>query len=77
VYGQTDLTRFIFSILGAGGGRGGGGGGGGVGEGRGYSGGDDDQFTDGVYTKGTRAHTHRELIREWLWEPKRSSIEYI
>jgi len=20
-------------------------------------------------TKGTRAHTHRELIREWLWEP--------
>jgi len=24
-------------------------------------------------TKGTRAHTHRELIREWLWEPKGSS----
>ena len=23
-------------------------------------------FTDGSYTKGTRAHTHRELIREWL-----------
>ena len=23
-------------------------------------------FTDGLYTKGTRAHTHRELIREWL-----------
>jgi len=21
-------------------------------------------------TKGTRAHTHRELIRTWLWEPK-------
>jgi len=28
-------------------------------------------------TKGTRAHTHRELIREWLWEPKESSLEYI
>jgi len=27
-------------------------------------------FTDGSYTKGTRAHTHRELIREWLWEPR-------
>ena len=27
-------------------------------------------YTDGVYTKGTRAHTHREPIREWLWEPK-------
>ena len=24
-------------------------------------------FTDGLYTKGARAHTHRELIREWLW----------
>jgi len=24
-------------------------------------------------TKGTRAHTHRELIRKWLWEPKGSS----
>ena len=23
-------------------------------------------FTEGLYTKGTRAHTHRELIREWL-----------
>jgi len=23
-------------------------------------------------TKGTRAHTHRELIRKWLWEPKGS-----
>ena len=34
-------------------------------------------FTDGVYTKGTRAHTQRELIREWLWEPKGSSLEYI
>ena len=29
------------------------------------------------YTKGTRAHTHRELIRKWLWEPKGSSLEYI
>jgi len=28
-------------------------------------------------TKGTRAHTHRELIRMWLWEPKGSSLEYI
>ena len=28
-------------------------------------------------TKGTRAHTHRELIRTWLWEPKGSSLEYI
>jgi len=28
-------------------------------------------------TKGTRAHTHRELIREWLWEPKGSSLESI
>jgi len=27
-------------------------------------------------TKGTRAHTHRELIRTWLWE-KGSSLEYI
>jgi len=34
-------------------------------------------FTDGVYTKETRAHTHKELIREWLWEPKGSSLEYI
>jgi len=33
--------------------------------------------TDGLYTKGTRARTHRELIREWLWEPKGSSLEYI
>ena len=23
------------------------------------------------------AHTHRELIREWLWKPKGSSLEYI
>jgi len=23
-------------------------------------------FTDGLYTKSTRAHTHRELIRDWL-----------
>jgi len=28
-------------------------------------------------TTGTRAHTHRELIRKWLWEPKGSSLEYI
>ena len=28
-------------------------------------------------TKRTRAHTHRELIRTWLWEPKGSSLEYI
>jgi len=28
-------------------------------------------------TKGTRAHTHRELIRKWFWEPKGSSLEYI
>jgi len=28
-------------------------------------------------TKGTRAHTHRELIRKWLWEPMGSSLEYI
>jgi len=34
-------------------------------------------FTDGLCTKGTRAHTHRELIREWLSEPKGSSLEYI
>jgi len=27
------------------------------------------KFTDGLYTKETRAHTHRELIREWPWEP--------
>ena len=24
-------------------------------------------FTDGSYTKSTRAHRHRELIREQLW----------
>jgi len=34
-------------------------------------------FTDGLYTKGTRAQTHSQLIREWLREPKRSSLEYI
>jgi len=34
-------------------------------------------FKDIYITKGTRAHTHRELIREWLWEPKGSSLEYI
>jgi len=32
---------------------------------------------DGLYTKGTRAHTHRELVREWLWEPKGSFLECI
>jgi len=35
-------------------------------------------YSQTVYnTKGTRAHTHRELIRTWLWEPKGSSLEYI
>ena len=35
-------------------------------------------FTDGLYnTEGTRAHTHRELVREWLWGPTGSSLEYI
>jgi len=34
-------------------------------------------YTDGLYTKGTRAHTHRVLIREWLGEPKGRSLEYI
>jgi len=38
---------------------------------------DSHAFTDGLFTKGTRAHTHRELIREWLWEPKGSSLESI
>jgi len=33
--------------------------------------------TNGLYTKGTRAHTHRKLIREWLWELKGSSLNYI
>ena len=37
-----------------------------------------DTVSQTVYnTKGTRAHTHRELIRKWLWEPKESSLEYI
>jgi len=31
---------------------------------------------EGLYTKGARAHTHRERIREWLWEPKGRSLEY-
>jgi len=31
----------------------------------------------GYNTKGTRAHTHRELIRKWHWEPKGSSLECI
>ena len=34
-------------------------------------------FIDGPYTKGTRAHAHRELIREWLWEPTGRSLKYI
>jgi len=35
-------------------------------------------YSQTVYnTKGTRAHTHRELIRKWLWEPKGSSLEYL
>jgi len=37
-----------------------------------------ERYAQTVYnTKGTRAHTHRELIRTWLWEPKGSSLEYI
>jgi len=39
--------------------------------------GDTHIYTDGLCTKGTRALTHRELIRDWLWEPKGSSLEYI
>jgi len=34
------------------------------------------RVTDGSYTK-EQAHTHKELIREWLWEPTGSSLEYI
>ena len=35
-------------------------------------------FIDGSYTKRTRAHTHAQgTIREWLLEPKGSSLEYI
>jgi len=34
-------------------------------------------FADGLYTKGTRAHTHSELIRGWWWQPKRSDPLYI
>ena len=34
-------------------------------------------YTDDLYTKGTRAHTHRELIREWLWETTDNSRGYI
>ena len=31
-------------------------------------------YSQTVYkTQGTCAHTHRELIREWLWEPRGSS----
>jgi len=29
-----------------------------------------DVFTDGSYVTSTRAHTHTELIREWVSEPK-------
>ena len=32
--------------------------------------------TDGSYTKGARAHAHRELIRVWLCEPIWSSLEF-
>ena len=32
-------------------------------------------FIDGLYTKGTRAHMHGELIREWLWELTESSLQ--
>jgi len=32
---------------------------------------------DGSYTKETRAHTHRKLIRIWLREPKGGSLESI
>jgi len=35
------------------------------------------QTTSHYNTKSTRAHTQRKLIREWLWEPKGSSLEYI
>ena len=34
-------------------------------------------FTNGLYTKGTRAHTQRELIREWLIEPTGGSLDDI
>jgi len=34
-------------------------------------------FTHGLYTEEIHVHTHRELIREWLWEPKGSCLEYI
>jgi len=34
-------------------------------------------LTDGSYAKKTRAHTHKELIREWIWEPTGSSLNYI
>jgi len=30
-----------------------------------------------IYKEHTSTHTHRELIREWLWEPNRSSLGYI
>ena len=34
-------------------------------------------FTHNLYTKGTHAHRHRELIQEWLREPTGSSLEKI
>jgi len=36
-----------------------------------------DVFTDGLYITSTRARTHRELVREWLWESERSALGYI
>jgi len=30
-----------------------------------------------IVQRGTRAHTRRELIRAWLWEPKGISLEYL
>ena len=35
------------------------------------------RLTDGSYTGDTSTHTHRKLIREWLGEPKGSSLECI
>jgi len=32
-------------------------------------------YTDGEITERTRAHTHRELIREWLQEPEGTSLD--
>jgi len=34
-------------------------------------------FTNSLYTKGTRAHTHRELIREWrLWTSRDEELRF-